>query len=239
MKSGLIVITILLFPLFLFNSCFMQCLDGSGVVITEERPVEAIHSIMLEGPGKVILHKGGKETLSLKADENLLPLIETKVSAGVLTISTTKCIGKFSAYEINIGIEELKSIENSGSGSIRGLDSFKGEVIKLKQSGSGDINVEIKAKTLVVRQSGSGEISLSGNADEQNIEVSGSGDYDATQFKTSKSKAEVTGSGSCDIWVEKELDALVSGSGDIRYKGSPKQVNSKVTGSGAIKQRED
>ncbi len=217
----------------------MDCTDGTGEVITEERTAEPFHSIVNEGPGKILVHKRDSGTITVKADENLMALIETTVSGGVLTISTKKCIGKYSAFEISVGMNEIKSIENAGSGSILGETSFKGEVIKLKQSGSGDITLDLKANTLIARQSGSGEISLQGNAQEQNVEVSGSGDFDGDGFRTTKAKAEVSGSGSCDLWVEKELDAIVSGSGDIRYRGEPKQVSSKTTGSGTIKPREN
>jgi hypothetical protein len=44
----------------------------------------------------------------------------------------------------------------------------------------------------------------------------------------------VSGSGSIFVTATKRLDASVSGSGAILYAGSPPNVTSNITGSGAI-----
>ncbi|MDG1774786.1 MAG: DUF2807 domain-containing protein, partial [Flavobacteriaceae bacterium] len=44
----------------------------------------------------------------------------------------------------------------------------------------------------------------------------------------------VSGSADVTLTVKGTLNAKVSGSGDIQYKGNPKKVASKVSGSGDV-----
>jgi hypothetical protein len=48
-------------------------------------------------------------------------------------------------------------------------------------------------------------------------------------------KISISGSGSCRINVTKEIDASVSGSGNITYSGNPDRINHQSSGSGRIK----
>ena len=67
------------------------------------------------------------------------------------------------------------------------------------------------------------------------LRISGSGDVKAANLKTQKAICNVSGSGNISCNVKETLEAYVSGSGDIRYSGSPASVKTRVTGSGDIK----
>ncbi|MDH3245263.1 MAG: DUF2807 domain-containing protein, partial [Saprospiraceae bacterium] len=60
-------------------------------------------------------------------------------------------------------------------------------------------------------------------------------DLHAYDFKVSSAKARISGSGDADLFVDRDLSASVSGSGDIRYKGGANHVTSKTSGSGRVK----
>src|SRR5260221_8311318 len=49
---------------------------GSGRVQSERRAVSAFQAIVLRGSMKLVLHQGAREGVELRADDNLLPLIE-------------------------------------------------------------------------------------------------------------------------------------------------------------------
>jgi hypothetical protein len=122
----------------------------------------------------------------------------------------------------------------SGSGDITSKDKIKGNSLKLAVAGSGDIKLEMDVQTAKSAISGSGDIELSGRAIEFEAAVSGSGDIEAYDLKTEKSELKIAGSGSIGISVEKEIVARVSGSGDIKYKGTPRIEDIKVSGSGSV-----
>ncbi|NNF18253.1 MAG: DUF2807 domain-containing protein, partial [Flavobacteriaceae bacterium] len=66
------------------------------------------------------------------------------------------------------------------------------------------------------------------------IRMSGSGDLDAFDLEADDVEVQVSGSADVEVTANKSLKANVSGSGDIRYKGNPKKVDSRKSGSGDI-----
>ena len=61
--------------------------QGSGNVKRQARDVAHFSGLALSLPGNVEIHSGsGREGLTIEADDNLLPLIETVVEEGTLQI---------------------------------------------------------------------------------------------------------------------------------------------------------
>ena len=55
------------------------------------------------------------------------------------------------------------------------------------------------------------------------------------KWKLERYNIHISGSGSCKINVSKEIDANVSGSGSISYRGNPEKVYHHASGSGKIR----
>jgi|TARA_A100001011_G_scaffold393106_1_gene482146 hypothetical protein len=53
-------------------------------------------------------------------------------------------------------------------------------------------------------------------------------------FNAENAKIRISGSGDAQLVANSHLNARISGSGDIQYKGSPNEVDVKVSGSGSI-----
>lgn len=122
----------------------------------------------------------------------------------------------------------------SGSGNINLKGKFKN--VKADVSGSGKVfvtgTVSGKADFEI---SGSGKIEAEGSADSMSAEISGSGRVMGANFVTNVAKIEIAGSGDVEITVNKDLDADISGSGTVRYKGDPARVNAHSSGSGKVR----
>jgi hypothetical protein len=82
--------------------------------------------------------------------------------------------------------------------------------------------------------SGSGNISVLGNARNANVTVSGSGSFDGSRFFVRNATVNVGGSGSANVYATESLNARVSGSGSVIYRGEPNNVDTRVSGSGRI-----
>jgi hypothetical protein len=57
----------------------------------------------------------------------------------------------------------------------------------------------------------------------------------AANLETNSCEVKITGSGDVEINVKDELNANITGSGNVRYKGNPGKVNSHSAGSGNVK----
>ena len=165
--------------------------------------------------------------------------IKTEVKDGKLTIKQKKGINlKPSNWNkgirITVPVEDINGVSLSGSGDIVGKTILQSDNFKTSISGSGDITLEVEAKSLNASMSGSGDLRLSGKATDFGVSVSGSGDIRAYDLQADFVEAQVSGSADLKVTANQMLKARVSGSGDITYKGNPKKIDTRSSGSGDI-----
>ncbi len=187
----------------------------SGNVTSETRDVSGFDEVELRGIGNLSIRQTGSESLSVEAEEDVLPKIRTEVVNNRLiigpepntSIQTTEPIN----YELTV--KDFHALEASGSGGInaQGIDTDK----------------------LRISISGSGALETSGRADSQKVGISGSGAYRAEDLRSKEAKITVSGSGSAIVNVSEALDAKVSGSGSVEYIGNP-TVEKDVSGAGSV-----
>lgn len=122
----------------------------------------------------------------------------------------------------------------SGSGGINLKGKFKSFKADVSGSGRVSVNGSIAGKA-DFEISGSGRIDASGSADSMSADISGSGKVMAADLVTNSARIDIAGSGDVEITVNKDLDADISGSGTVRYKGNPARVNSDASGSGSVR----
>jgi hypothetical protein len=199
-----------------FGSIIPARVIGSGNVISETRSVSGFSSINLQGSAAVNVTFGPTESVVVKADDNILPLIETTVQGDKLVIATKSNANITNAGLVLVSIT-MKSIQD------------------LTLSGSGNIVVTgLAGKNLAVSLPGSGNITVNGSADSVNIKLPGSGNIFCNGLKAHAVTVSLSGSGNIDVYASESLDANILGSGAIHYDGNPARVTKSVTGSGSI-----
>ncbi len=214
-----------------------ESVQGSGNIITQEREVAEFSEVRLKGSGKVFLTPGETQSLEIKTDDNIMPLVETEVSGRRLTISHGNHRLRPTFFEVYITIQKLEGIGISGSGDIVGNDLFVTDTLNVEISGSGDMDLEVETELLENKISGSGSLQLSGKAEEYTISVSGSGKINAFDVDAKHVSVRVSGSGNCRISASESLEARLSGSGDVYYRGQPR-IDAEISGSGSLSSRD-
>jgi len=188
---------------------------GSGQLATQSRQVSSFTSVELTGVGELSIDQTGTESLTVSAEDNLLPLLTSKVEGDTLIL------GK----KPNNRIVTTKPITYTLTMK---------DITGLAVSGSGTINApKLSTDALRIEISGSGMITTAGNADDQSLEISGSGRYLADGLTTKTTTAEISGSGTASVVASDALDVKISGSGTLTYSGNP-QVTQTVSGSGRL-----
>lgn len=212
---------------------------GNGKTVTIERSVEDYDAIAVSGWFDVNLVAGNEGELTLKGEENLLEYIKTEVKDGKLVIKTEKGVNLKpsnwnSGIYVTVPVESVDMVALSGSGDIVGETTIKSNDFKTAMSGSGDITLSVEANSIDASMSGSGDINLSGTVQDFEATISGSGDIKAYDLKAANVYAQVSGSADIKVTATEMIKARVSGSGDISYKGNPKKIDTKTSGSGDI-----
>lgn len=122
----------------------------------------------------------------------------------------------------------------SGSGRIELKGKCQDFDSHVSGSGRVEMNVVI-AQRAAFGISGSGKIDAQGSADQVKATISGSGEVRGESFVANSADIRISGSGGVDMTVNKVLDANISGSGTVNYRGNPSSVNSHSSGSGKVR----
>ena len=217
-----------------FNWSTTPTVKGSGNVVTETREVSQFDQVGVSGSGHLSIVQGDRESLTIEADDNLLPLIKSEVSGSLLNIGPENVnLSPSKTIRYQLQLKNLKGLLLAGSLEAE-APSIQTDQLRLVISGSGNIQVrKLASGDLVAQVSGSGDIQLAGKVNHQTVQISGSGNYRAGDCESQDSAVQVSGSGNVTVWARAKLDAHVSGSGDVHYYGSP-QVNTQVSGSGGV-----
>jgi len=97
---------------------------------------------------------------------------------------------------------------------------------------------DYKQDKLSIDLSGSGAASAAGEAKTLALSVSGSGEADFSQLKLTDADVEVDGSGQATLAPTGAANVDISGSGDVTLLTRPAKLESNVSGSGGIHQRD-
>lgn len=168
------------------------------------------------------------EGLSVSGSGDLVG--ETKITAGNLDLN----VSGSGSLKVDVDASGDVEADVSGSGDLEmkgKCRSFESDV-----SGSGSVKLDAAiAERADFGVSGSGKIYASGSSDNVKTSISGSGKVLAANLETNRCEVRISGSGDVEINVKNELDANISGSGSISYKGNPGKVNSHASGSGSVR----
>jgi hypothetical protein len=214
---------------------------GSGSVATEARAVSDFEAIAISGAMSLEVRQTGKESVTVTADDNLLPLIETVVEDGrsgrTLHIRTRRGESYRSRQPVKVVVEvvRLTSLAMSGSGDTR-VETLKTPRLRASLSGSGDLRLTaLSTEEFDVGVSGSADVQAAGQATRVKLRIAGSGDAKLGELTAEDVTVSIAGSGDATVHADKALSVMIAGSGDVRYRGAASDVRSKVAGSGGVR----
>lgn len=216
---------------------FSRGVIGSGKKTTKVIQTKDYDIIHARGPIDIQLKKGKEGAIEVFTSDNLHQYLEVESNGTRLEIRLERGINirRNAHFEVTVPFESLSEISLSGSGAIETEDTLKAETLEVSLSGSGDIDLDLETAKAALEVSGSGDIKLSGTSENLDIKVSGSADCDGLALETQNTAIKISGSGDAKVTAHKTLNARISGSGSIQYKGKPDKIDSKISGSGTIK----
>jgi hypothetical protein len=210
--------------------------SGSGNVINQTRSIQGVNQVSLDGTGAVLVTQGTEESLTIEAEDNIIPHIISGVVGNKLVVSydnTTPSPTRPVKYHLSV--KDLSSITLSGAVKVE-TSGFKTRNLVVSMNGAGEGNMSgLEVNTLIVTLSGAGKMNMAGTAADQTITISGAGDYEAGTLETRNTTITINGAGKGRLNVSNILNATINGSGDISYLGNP-QVNRQINGAGTVRQ---
>jgi hypothetical protein len=187
---------------------------GSGDVVTQERAVGPFERVIVNGSTDVDVSIDDAQSVTVEAQQNIEPLIETSVRDGVLVVSSRRSYTSHRNVAVHVTVPNLTGVATHGSADVT-IDGARGPSLDLSTHGSGDITA-------------------SGDVDRLFYNSSGSGDAKLADLRARDVTVRMRGSGDARLAVADSLDVEVSGSGDVTYSGTPSVLHQVVHGSGSV-----
>lgn len=211
-----IVHGILLVGLALLMACHVRSVlgvQGNGIKKTEARTVADFTAVDVSGAYEVQWSKGAT-SVSVEADENLLPLVKTEVSGGKLRIYNEGALA--GSIKVIVASEALKEVDTAGA------NQFKASNVKLD--------------ALSLTSTGANTVEISGAATTLKVEFTGASQLKAKELAATTAEISLNGACSADIAVSEKLKADVGGASSLSYSGNP-SAEKNTSGAGSIHQR--
>ncbi len=187
---------------------------GSGQVATEKRSVGAFSRVDLSGAAEVEASIGPVQSVEVTLDDNLLPLIETKVEGDTLKIDSTESYSTSLGLKVKIVAPSIEGFSVSGAANLHATS--------------------LDAKTFSLNIDGAGNVNLQGHVDVLEVQAAGAAKIRAYDLAAKQVRLNLSGAGDAQVNAAESLDATVSGAGSVRYRGHPAQVRQDVSGVGSV-----
>lgn len=210
-------------------------IEGSDKLARVLRPVSGFHGIEVRGPVDLVLKQGAVENVTLHTDDNIAPLLETRVVDGILRIGVVPGAAFRTRHRIGatVDLKRIDSLKVLGSGGVT-CAQLEAGLLEMTLRGSGDVRFDdLQAATLAVLIQGSGDMQLAGAVGRQGFVIEGSGDVDASELNGRDVAVRIAGSGDAKVWATEALSVDIAGSGDVVYRGQPALTKS-IHGSGDL-----
>ena len=192
-------------------------ITGSGVRKREKRDLSPFTSISTDGAFDVQVVSQQPQSLEIEGDDNLLALVATDVSNGVLRIKNLRGYSTNDPVKIKISIPNIDGVTANGAGTIE-ISGVKNEKLEINSNGAPTIKVSGETKALAIDANGAGKI-------------------DAHKLRAENAEVEAKGVARVEVFASDQLNVTVSGPSTVIYDGDP-NLNQTINGPGSIKKRE-
>lgn len=209
---------------------------GNGNIVREQRHVGMDFDKISSSAGTdVYITQGNINEIIVETDENLVGYIDTNISNGELSISTSHSMGRATRIKIYVTFIEVNSLRASSGSEINGQSLIKSEELSLRASSGAEIAVEVLARNLDVKCSSGSQIDLKGRATSFSGKASSGSGISAKKLEVISAIAQASSGADIKIAVKENLDAKASSGGSIRYSGNPQILNANKSSSGSVK----
>ncbi len=190
---------------------------GSGDAASENRDVRGFKAIDVSSSFEVVITAQKDFSVTVEADDNILPLIETEVRRGVLRIECSRRVSPKTPMKIIISAPDIENIETSGAANV--------------------ILYSIKNSGLHIDSSGASKILVTGETAKLVVEVSGATKIDAEGLISENADIDTSGASQVLVNVSNSLRTDASGASKITYSGSPRELDTKKRGVASVSPR--
>ncbi|MEE9561508.1 MAG: DUF2807 domain-containing protein, partial [Thermoanaerobaculia bacterium] len=159
----------------------------------------------------------GSESLTVTAEDNILPLLRSDVVGGQLILGPLPgdvIRGGERVYDLTVRNLNEVSTGSASTVEVRRIDTPRLDVIVAPVT----------------------TMTIAGSADEQDIDISGPSSYEAAELQSRVIRIDASGPSTATLRVSKRLEGIVSIPATVEYLGNPVV---SITGNGTVRRLGD
>ncbi len=183
-----------------------DCLKGNGQVTSEQREVAPFSRVSVDGVFAVHIRSGGRQSLVVEAENNLLPKLRTEVADGRLTITSEGSICTTTGIVVSIELPQLEAIQAGGSS----------QIVMESEQGDAPLAVDLHGTTAM---------QLSGRLDSLQVRQKDATELDATNCPVQRLHIEIADASSASLRVTDKLTGESRDVSSVSYWGRPPDVS--------------
>lgn len=236
------------------------CTRPSGEVVSETVIVDEFTAIDARDVANVILTQGDAFEVVVEGEQEVLDKMDVKVQNGELIVRLDGCFTGNPTFDVfvtvpasspltavsvsgasdlatqnAIEIDDDFELRSSGASDITFDAANVAATASVKVSGAGDAEVSLSSESMEVDISGASDVKITGETKSLDAKISGSGDLMAFNLDAESVFIDVSGAGDAEISVTgDDLEVEISGAGSVSYRGTPSNINSRISGAGEL-----
>lgn len=196
--------------------------------------------VSIDIKSNVIIVPGNEDKVLIRGGERLLNQVQINTTSKSIIITKNESWGIDFGWidgndrlDIIINIKNLNELELKNNSRTRVLNfttetfdikTFDNSQLIIKDLNTTDLNIENSSENL---------ISITGSSEKTTIKNLSVGKTNLSKTQSKVVKAEIQSSGGIDVLASEELDAIISGSGNIRHDNQA-EVFEQITGTGRV-----
>jgi hypothetical protein len=186
---------------------------GEGPLVSEQRTVGSFTGVESGGGVHVTVRIGSPQSVEVRAQENILPIIETTVSGGTLHIGGRSSYSTSRGVEVSIVTPKLEAIELSG-GAVGTVTAVATERFSATVSGGAELRATGRVTSVSLEASGGGRAYLGGlTATSADVNVSGGAHGEV--LASDRVSGSASGGGTLTVRGGARVDVDVSGGASV------------------------
>ncbi|MEN8118430.1 MAG: head GIN domain-containing protein [Bacteroidota bacterium] len=241
MKQKILFLSFSLLVLLFSTSCIFMGppVKGNGDVMQETRTTDDFDKIKVSRGMNVYITQGDFTKVVVKADENLLDIIETVTEGDVLVVTTNSNIRKAKEKKVFVTTPHLEAIKCFAGSNVFSEDTIREKEMELSCSAGSNIKLELVSNHIEASAMAGSNIKLEGEVQSFYGKASSGSNIKAMDLVARK--CDVKTSSGANIWitVNNSLMGSASSGGNIFYYGDPEDTDiHKSSGGNVIKKTE-
>jgi hypothetical protein len=210
--------------------------QGSGVIKEATREVTAFSGIDVGSALKATVSIGPKASLTLKGDDNILPLVTTEVRDGVLVarIKSTTGVRTREPISLTITVPRLESVKAVDASQVRAT-IVQIQTFRIAAADASSVEVRgIDSDSLDLKASDASTVTVVGRAKGMTLTVSDASAIKAADLPVESVSAKVSDASSVEVRASGSIAGKASDASSIRVLGDPTTRSVKTSDASSV-----